>query len=95
MKKFIFGGLAIATIAAGGFLLSESRTQAYDLTPAQLSNLDALTDGESTGDCGWHYEGLNSHGLQEYHCIVTGRGSAIVVTLILSINNSTESERSM
>ncbi len=75
MKKLVFGGLAIATIAAGGFLLSESRTQAYDLTPAQLSNLDALTDGESTGDCGWHYEGLNSHGLQEYHCIVTGRGT--------------------
>lgn len=48
-KKLVIGGLAIAALTTGGFLLSESRAQAYDFTPTQISNLEALSGNETPG----------------------------------------------
>lgn len=46
MKKKFLLGLAFAALAAGGCLIAGNNNAGYDLTPEQIANLDALTQGE-------------------------------------------------
>lgn len=73
-KSVFAAGIAIAFMAAAGFMMEKKHEAGREFTPVEMATIEALSDPESMQRCKW-YPATDSYGCPLYVCVAHGNGS--------------------